>query len=119
MVSGDEVLAINGFRLTGSFSERLRQYEVGDQIELLMSRDGIMFSETVTIERRTSKDWSIGWVYSPSEEQEIRIAQWLETEPPKVDKDEDEEADEPSAADAEEEQPKKKRKRRRKSSKKS
>lgn len=119
MVAGDEVLAINGFRLTGSFSERLRQYEIGDKIELLMSRDGIMFSEDVTLERRESKDWSIGWVYDPSEEQEERIAQWLETEPPKVDKEEEkaEEPEEPSAAD--DEKPKQKRKRRRKSSKKS
>jgi predicted metalloprotease with PDZ domain len=92
MAPGDEVLAINGFRLSGSFSDRLRQYEIGDRLELLMARDGKMFSETVDLERRTSEDWSIGWVSNPSNEQNERIDAWLEIEPPESDngkKDED------------------------------
>ena len=116
MVAGDEVLAVNGFRLSGSFSERLRQYEIGDEVELLISRNDMLFSETVTLERRETENWSIGWVYDLSDEQEQRIAQWLwlETEEPEADKKELEESSESSAKEKTEKK-KKKRKRRRKS----
>ena len=89
LVAGDEVLAINGFRLSDSFAERLRQYEIGDQVELLVSRDGLLFSETVTLERRETENWSISWVSRPSKKQTERINAWLEIEPAGTDKKED------------------------------
>ena len=90
LAPGDEILAVNGFRLTGSLQDRLRQYEIGDRVELLISRDGRLFSETVDLERRTTEDWSIGWLSDLSDEQQERINAWLEIEPPKSDKDDEE-----------------------------
>ena len=81
----DEVLAVNGFRLEGSFTDRLRQYEIGDRVELLVSRDERLFSETVTLERRTSEDWSIGWISQPSKAQTERIDAWLKMRSPEPD----------------------------------
>lgn len=108
MVAGDEVLAINGFRLSGDFSNRLRQYEIGDQIELLISRNDLLFSETVTLERRESENWSINWVTKPSRLQKRRIDAWLENKPPETDKEND------SVGKSSEEASKKKKKKRRK-----
>ena len=81
LVTGDEVLAINGFRLDGSFAERLKQYQIGDRIELLMSRDGRLFSETFILERLQTKDWSIDFEPKLSKEQTMRINVWLGIEP--------------------------------------
>ena len=86
LAPGDEVLAINGFRLEGSFTGRLPQYDIGDRIELLISRDERLFSETVTLERRVTEDWSIGWVFNPSNEQSERIDSWLDIKPRKTDR---------------------------------
>ena len=80
------MLAINGFRLEGSFTGRLPQYDIGDRIELLISRDERLFSETVTLERRVTEDWSIGWVFNPSNEQSERIDSWLDIKPRKTDR---------------------------------
>ena len=91
LAPGDEVLAVNGFRLTGSFSDRLRQYEVGDRVELLISRDEKLFSETVNLEQRTTKDWSIRWISRPSDEQSERIDAWLEIGPKASDTEDDDE----------------------------
>jgi predicted metalloprotease with PDZ domain len=113
MVSGDEVVAINGFRLSGSFSDRLRQYEIGDQIELLISRDDLLFSETVTLEARKTEDWAISWRSNPSKDQKQRIAAWLETEGGQTDKKKDGDEQE-EVGKSSDEAPKKKRKRRRK-----
>jgi len=114
MAPGDEVLAINGFRLNGSFSERLRQYEIGDRIELLMTRDGKLFSETVDLERRTTENWSIGWISDPTDEQNERIDAWLEIEPPESDKDDGEGESNKTVGKTSDEKPAKKKKRRRK-----
>ncbi len=113
MVSGDEVLAINGFRLSGSFTDRLRQYEIGDQIELLISRDDLLFSETVTLEQRETENWSIGWASDLSDEQQQRIDAWLENEPTKADKEDGDEAND-EVSKSSDEAPKKKKNRRRK-----
>ena len=86
LAPGDEVLAINGFRLAGSFTDRLRQYDIGDRVELLISRDERLFSETVTLERRETEDWSIGWIFKPSDEQTERIDAWLEIQSPEPDR---------------------------------
>jgi predicted metalloprotease with PDZ domain len=109
----DEVLAINGFRVTNSFSDRLRQYEVGDRIELLITRDERLFSETVTLERKLRKDWSIGWISNPSDDQATRINAWLEIEPPESDNDSegDDKKDSVGKTSEEKKTPKKKKRR--------
>ena len=111
MAPGDEVLAVNGFRLEGAFTDRLRQYEIGDRLELLITRDGKLFSETVDLERRTTEDWSIGWISDRSDEQNERIDAWLEIGQPKSD---NAEKDEDVGTTSDEESPKKKKRRRKK-----
>ena len=90
------------------------RYEIGDRVELLISRDGRLFSETVDLERRTTEDWSIGWLSDLSDEQQERINTWLEIEPPVSDK-----AEEEGDAKTSDEKPPKKKKRRGKKPRKS
>ena len=39
---GDEILAVNGFRFDGSFSDFTNNKKVGDKISILISRDDII-----------------------------------------------------------------------------
>ena len=117
LAPGDEVLAINGFRLAGSFTDRLRQYEIGDRVELLISRDERLFSETVTLERRTSEDWSIGWISKPSKSQTERIDAWLKITPPEPDNEKKAKKKKDNVGKTSEEGEKKKKRRRKKPTK--
>ena len=78
LVVDDEVLAINDFRVAGSVAEILRQYQVGDRVELLIARDGRLFSETFDLEKQVTQSWSIGWTSKLSSTQRKRITNWLD-----------------------------------------
>ncbi len=124
LLPGDEILAINGLRLSGSFDQRIRQYHVGDQIELLLSRGNRMFSETVTLEKRPREDWSIRWTSNASDKTEARIRDWLNLPEPKpqvepdtemeTDADTKDADDADAESDADESDSKKNKKKRRK-----
>jgi len=106
LLPGDEILAINGLRLSGSFDQRIRQYHVGDQIELLLSRENRMFSETVTLEKRKTEDWSIRWATDSSTKTDSRVRSWLNLPEPEPD---DSDAKEPEANQKKKKRRKKKR----------
>ncbi|MEM6779192.1 MAG: PDZ domain-containing protein [Planctomycetota bacterium] len=55
----DQILAINGFQLHGSLEEHLEQFEVGDQISLLVSRRGELQSIDVTIAPAPKQSWTL------------------------------------------------------------
>jgi len=67
----------------------------------------------VTLERRKTEDWAIGWASNPSKDQKQRIAAWLEIEAKKADKKPSDDAND-EVGKSSEEAPKKRKKRRRK-----
>lgn len=75
----DEVIAINGFRISRSVDSRLSQYEVGDEIELLISRRGKLLTIRVTIGKLESQSWRLRYVSKPSEKQKKQMDLWLGT----------------------------------------
>lgn len=77
LLADDEILAVNGLRLNGSFGRRIRQYDIGDKIELLLSRDDQLFSETVTLERSDAQDWAIRWDPTANDKVLMRVREWL------------------------------------------
>lgn len=83
---GDEVLAIDGYRITGrSLSSRLRQYKVGDSIDLLTARRQEVASRKLTLaaEPRTLK---LKVLKKPTEEQTRSLKSWLQLPEKKADK---------------------------------
>jgi predicted metalloprotease with PDZ domain len=76
---GDEVIAINGFRITRSVDSRLAQYEVGEEIELLIARLGKLITIRVEIGELETKNWRLRFVAKPSDAQKAQLDNWLAT----------------------------------------
>lgn len=74
---GDEVIALNGFRVTRSVDSRLGQYQVGDEIELLVARRGKLMTFRVKIGTQESQNWRLRFVGKPSETQQAMLEGWL------------------------------------------
>ena len=55
---GDELLAINGFRVT-DFPARLKRYQPGDAVDVLISRRGKLRTITVTLTEKDSANWDL------------------------------------------------------------
>lgn len=75
---GDEILAINDFRLAGSLDSRLSQFEIGDTLEVLLSRRGQLMRMNLTIGARESESWRLRYLSKPSDEQKQQLELWLE-----------------------------------------
>ncbi len=75
----DEVIAINGFRISRSVDSRLSQYEVGDEIEMLISRRGQLMTIRVTIGKLESQSYRLRYVSKPSAEQKKQLDLWVGT----------------------------------------
>ncbi|MFK7766588.1 MAG: M61 family metallopeptidase [Mariniblastus sp.] len=75
----DEVIAINGFRVR-SFDRQLSQYEVGDQIEVLIARRGKLMTMEMTIGTKESENWNLKLISKPSKAQEKQLDLWLGVE---------------------------------------
>ena len=73
----DEVIAVNGFRITSSVDSRLSQYEVGDELEILISRRGQLMTLNLTIGQLESKSYRLRFVSRPSSEQRRQLDLWL------------------------------------------
>lgn len=61
LAPGDEVLAVNGLRVTRSTWPTVLQnlWRPGEQLELLLSRRGVILERTVTPEPETTQSWRI------------------------------------------------------------
>ncbi len=81
----DELIAINGFRVSSSIDSRLRQFKVGDEIELLIARRGELMTLPVIIGSQPVKNWKLRRIAKPTEPQKLQLKHWLgppaETEP--------------------------------------
>lgn len=73
----DEVIAINGFRVSRSVDSRLSQYEVGDTIDILISRRGKLMTLPVTIAAEVRENWRLNFVKKPDEDQKSQLDLWL------------------------------------------
>ncbi|MDA7922904.1 PDZ domain-containing protein [bacterium] len=73
----DEVIAVNGFRITSSVDSRLSQYEVGDELEILISRRGQLMTLNLTIGQLESSSYRLRFVSRPSKEQRRQLDLWL------------------------------------------
>ena len=73
----DEVIAVNGFRITSSVDSRLSQYEVGDELEILISRRGQLMTLNLTIGQLESRSYRLRFVSRPSKEQRRQLDLWL------------------------------------------
>ncbi|MDA7858732.1 PDZ domain-containing protein, partial [Mariniblastus sp.] len=69
----DEVIAVNGFRITSSVDSRLSQYEVGDELEILISRRGQLMTLNLTIGQLESSSYRLRFVSRPSKEQRRQL----------------------------------------------
>ena len=94
IVNGDELIAVNGYRLSGSINSRLDQYEVGDEIELLIARRGELKTVAVTIESNDSENWRLRFVSKPDASQKSQQASWLSGDQPEPVSEEEENGDE-------------------------
>ena len=82
---GDEILAVNGMRID-SLSERLSQFNVGDKVELLISRNDILSTLDIELGESVRESWSIGWEKNLKRGQTVRRAKWLGLEVPPPEK---------------------------------
>lgn len=74
----DEILAINDLRLTGGLQSRIQQFEVGDAINLLISREDKIMSVAVTIgSRAPTPNWGMSKYKKATDEQEMNTEYWL------------------------------------------
>ena len=76
--NGDELLAIDGYRIQGRLNERLEQYKIGDSLELLISRrQKIMKRIIIAGVEPEEKNWRLQEVSKPSDDQKKQLANWL------------------------------------------
>ena len=73
----DEVIAVNGFRITSSVDSRLSQYEVGEELEILISRRGQLKTLSLVIGQLESRSYRLRFVSRPSKEQRRQLDLWL------------------------------------------
>lgn len=78
---GDELIAVNGFRVGSNLGQVLGQYDVGDAVTVLLSRRGKVREASVVLQGSSSASrWTIGFVKEPSAEQTQRWKSWLHVE---------------------------------------
>ena len=74
---GDEVIAINGYRVGSSVEKRLTQFEVGDELELLISRREQLTTIRVELGGIRSENWRLKFIAKPSDQQKRQLELWL------------------------------------------
>lgn len=73
----DEVIAIDGFRITKDFSKIYAHKAVNDSIEVLISRQGVIFSYKITLTEDKRKNINFVSSDSRNEHQYILLEKWL------------------------------------------
>ncbi|MEM7167510.1 MAG: PDZ domain-containing protein, partial [Planctomycetota bacterium] len=76
--AGDEVLALDGYRVQGSnWAARRKQYAPGDRASLLISRRGKLSELTVVFAKEPPKRWELQADPEAAESQKTRRSGWL------------------------------------------
>ncbi len=75
----DELLAVNGFRInsTRQLKKILSDMKAGDQISLLVSRDGMLTTLEMNLIPNNRMTYSIGKVEKPTKQQQALYEAWL------------------------------------------
>ena len=73
----DELIAVNNFRLDGRISGRLKQFEIGEPLEILLSRRGELLRIELTPEAKTKFDWTLKFAKEPNKRQKRSQESWL------------------------------------------
>lgn len=74
----DEILAVDGLRLKSDIESRIQQYEVGDAITLLVSREDKIIELAVTIGSKTMEpNWGLSLYRRQTSEQATNLLTWL------------------------------------------
>ena len=75
---GDELIAINGFRVQNNLYDHLDQFKAGDNLDLLISRRQKLISLTITVGiEPKSKSWKLKEIKQPSDQQLQNLNEWL------------------------------------------
>ncbi|MBD1823938.1 M61 family metallopeptidase [Cyanobacteria bacterium FACHB-DQ100] len=75
---GDELLAIDGFRVnSGQFEERLKDYQPGDTITLTVFHGDELKQRSLTLAKPRATSYGIETIENPSELQQQNFEQWL------------------------------------------
>ena len=75
--SRDEIIAIDDFRVGSSLDERLKQFKVGDNINLLIARRGRLMRIPVKIGSQPEQSWQLEQIAEPTKEQQAQRTAWL------------------------------------------
>lgn len=76
--AGDELLAINQFRLTpNNYSTILNQYKTGEVVTILLSREGLIMSKEVEITKDPKVNFTYQLMKNRSNQQQRVYATWL------------------------------------------
>ena len=73
---GDEILAVDGFRTSGSLSTVLRRHAPGDEVEVLVSRRGKLRTLNVTLEAEGATSWSLSIDRLAGSATKLRRTRW-------------------------------------------
>lgn len=73
----DEILAFNGFRMNTQWERSLFDKSVGDEIELIVSRNGIIKNFNIELEASQKKNYTIHLDKKPSPDQVLVRKAWL------------------------------------------
>lgn len=72
----DEIIAINGERVDNAL-EYIEKFEVNDEVEFLINRDGIIKYIKVKLKPSSSKKFEIQQLENPTEKQRAVLEKWL------------------------------------------
>lgn len=73
----DKLIGINGFSIHVSLEKHLEQFQIGDQIELLLFRKGELIRQTITIAAQPESKWELWVIPEPSEQQTANLDDWI------------------------------------------
>lgn len=82
---GDELLAVEGFRLTtAEWQKQLNQFEIGSAVQILLSRRGRIVGLPVTLREKPKNLWALRAVSKRTDAQRQAVASWLNLTPTKT-----------------------------------
>jgi predicted metalloprotease with PDZ domain len=74
---GDEIIALDGFRVGGNLKKRLDQLQIGDSTELLLARRGKLQRIKVELASDDSIEWKLKLIAKPNKKQAKQLDNWL------------------------------------------
>jgi len=74
----DEIISVDGYRVgKNKFKDLINNKEIGSNVEILISRDGIVRTLKMPVFKAKRLKYTIGRVENPTPEQETNYKKWL------------------------------------------